>query len=1246
MDIQSSELPTRHISIRVPWHDTAWDGRICEHPSGNASCLVLDNIHKYRDDEREDELSGRDWDELDLDDRPPCVVERAGFMRSEPSFRFSTAPYEHNEAHSHIAPTRLDLPPYAAMAVPFRWMLRSDVYDLADRHGFVVNQELEEQADRALEFEADWLQQSPNQRAALDTFFSAIRPGKSLVFFYAKDVPLVESSPGERILIGAGRVQAVGEPTQYDFEGRGELEPWLWDRAIHHSVRPDFSDGFLLPYHDLLKTYPERDLSEFVAYAPEGHWGEFSYASEHVRHDGAIASLLNLVTAVKKCRGEVEGPWNEVLTWLDARLNDTWELRGPYPGLGSALSAFGIEQGTLLAHRIKSESSPSDDLWAVTEGAFEEARSGQGSHSDLITRQQAEAFSRLMDAEDQGGHDRMRLLRLLSRFELTADQATRFYQVSKREAAAINLDDEEILRNPYLVYELDRAQEDPIEVETVDRGLLASEQIRAEHPLPIDQPVEDATDPRRVRALVVSILEAAADQGDTLLPARDLVSAVQGSSVTPACPLTEDLLPIVKDAFEPTVQEVSLDSGLCAFQLQRLAECRDVIRRTVSKRVKGRRHQVSADWRAMLDKEFETSIDELAEGEQELEELARDEKAAALQEMASSRLSVLAGPAGTGKTTLLKVLTQESSVSSGGVLLMAPTGKARVQLQQLTELNAQTIAQFLLRYDRYDPQTGAYRIRPESDRYEGAKTVIIDEASMLTEEQLAATIDALRGVERIVLVGDTRQLPPIGSGRPFVDIVRHLAPDGIENRQVRVGEGSGYCELTVHRRQIGEDRPDLELAEWFARDSGSSVSDEIWSRLLAGETVDHLELMQWDGEEELHQLLLDVIVQELELAGTDDSVGFAKAHGANISDRGYPYFHRGIAQEHANRWQILTPLNKRPSGVRAVNRLIKTTFRARMREFALDRYKIPRPFGTDEIVYGDKVINVQNSERRYWDGEGAQGYVANGEIGLVVGQFKSKGGRPKNLNVEFSSQPGRSYTYRKNDFREDGDYLELAYAVTIHKSQGSQFGTTILVLPDVGSFLSPELLYTGLTRQQDKVVILHQGDLADLRTLSSPSRSETASRLTNLFEDPAPAPTAVSREDEPRLLDEHLIHKTSQGEVVRSKSEVIIANLLYEKGIDYRYEEPFTGDDGRTVFPDFTYEDAATGELVIWEHLGLLHTADYRRKWQKKKKWYQANGIIEDPDDEGRGRLVTSRDDERGGIDAEEINRRIAEVFT
>lgn len=109
-----------------------------------------------------------------------------------------------------------------------------------------------------------------------------------------------------------------------------------------------------------------------------------------------------------------------------------------------------------------------------------------------------------------------------------------------------------------------------------------------------------------------------------------------------------------------------------------------------------------------------------------------------------------------------------------------------------------------------------------------------------------------------------------------------------------------------------------------------------------------------------------------------------------------------------------------------------------------------------------------------------------------------------------------------------------------------------------------------------------QGDLTDLKKYSSAMYSETAARQTNLFRPPAPV------EVDGRFMEEALIHKTRKGTLVRSKSEVIIADLLWSKKIDFQYERQLIADDGSWKWPDFTIDDDMTGTTYYWEHLGML----------------------------------------------------------
>ncbi|MFO1461564.1 MAG: AAA family ATPase, partial [Verrucomicrobiota bacterium] len=734
----------------------------------------------------------------------------------------------------------------------------------------------------------------------------------------------------------------------------------------------------------------------------------------------------------------------------------------------------------------------------------------------------------------------------------------------------------------------------------------------------------------------------------TLSPQEDVVRALRDMPLDPKCEVTGDTIGVAEEeAFGDEIRLVQLGDGRRAYQLGRLSEMGVKIRDAVNKRIAAARHTVSADWRKLLDEKL------AATAQDELEEQARQEKTAALRELAESRFSVLIGPAGTGKTTLLSVLCQQSDIGAGGVLLLAPTGKARVRLDELANdagFKAQTLAQFLHRCGRYYGPTQRYRLS-DAEKMSPGKTVVVDEASMLTEEMLGALLDALVGVQRLILVGDPQQLPPIGPGRPFVDIVKRLQPANVHAMFPRVGQG--YAELTIRRRQTGTERADLRLAEWFSGRPLPPGEDDVLESIVKSGGTPNIEFVGWQTAEEFQTCLLDVLTKELSLKSADDHEGFDLKLGAKPSN-GYLYFNLGAAVQ-AEAWQILSPVRAWPHGVAQVNRHVHKKFKQSWLDFARWpgwKRKIPEPMGVEEIVYGDKIICVQNHGREAWDSgarKNVDGYLANGEIGVAVGQFKSGNmtSAPWALKVEFSSQPGLQFDFTaKSDFGDEAQArLELAYALTVHKAQGSEFELVILILPNPCRLLSRELLYTALTRQRNRVVVLHQGRVADLHRFSHDAFSETAKRLTNLFGKPKPVAIKVPGQAVPTFLEEKLIHRTMRGEAVRSKSEVIIADHLANRGLVYRYEAPLTLG-GETRFPDFTVEDSDTGITYYWEHCGMFYDAGYRKRWEAKLHWYRQHQIL--PFEEGggsNGSLVITTDDVAGGISSADIAAVVKKVF-
>ena len=103
--------------------------------------------------------------------------------------------------------------------------------------------------------------------------------------------------------------------------------------------------------------------------------------------------------------------------------------------------------------------------------------------------------------------------------------------------------------------------------------------------------------------------------------------------------------------------------------------------------------------------------------------------------------------------------------------------------------------------------------------------------------------------------------------------------------------------------------------------------------------------------------------------------------------------------------------------------------------------------------------------------------------------------------------------------------------------------------------------------------------------------------------------------------------------MVRSKSEVIIANLFFERGIQFKYEVPLYASNGTFYIPDFTI--SFQGETWYWEHLGMLNNDSYRKHWEKKENWYKENGFYD--------RLIVT--DEKDGFDSKKVQQIIESMF-
>ena len=1219
-------MPT-HLSARLTWHQDGWNGRICSRPLLNAACMVHEHVREGRKDKTEEENRGESIGAVRAKTGylPPCQRDANAFGYERFSIR-----HEDPLEGRNLPGVDEEIPPFSCCPTPYRWMLEGNFRDICEEENLLIP------GRRNLDSSPTWVMEDNRQRALLARFWGKLQKQKSLIFYYCNRGNAVDDAVN-RLLVGVSRITDIGDEIYF---GRRADRPGnfpVWSRRITSSM-PD--EGVRIPYQEYITL--GKDMESIVCLPPNGMNLPFSYVAEHLTDGQSVSAILAILKSVERVRqdGFVAGAWDNAISWCNAALDEVWGGRGAFPGIGSLLRYLGCTQGhayhaTVLRQLERKGRNP----WEFTLAILQD-------RTDPDTDQYKEG---LLAAAKQWRSmpSRHRLLETLVRFELTTDQITGIANEDEREKRGVAARAEKIIENPYVLYEQDKGVQNskPIDLETIDQGMWPEGDaalFRTGDGIAHD-------DHRRVRATAVAVLREAAAAGDTLLPFETFMrrlhdlfpdkrscladreafwsgedrpfydailwlkeepypdswrleySAKASQSATPPGTdddLTEDL---GADAYD--TEETKPKIKLVALKSIRRQEVE------VAKVFEGVRKlddlaSSQPDWKALLtDKNTDGGF---GPPETERESDAIDEKVRTLEVLYSQRISILTGGAGTGKTSVLKIFLKQLREREGvtATLLAAPTGKARVRLQAITGRSSNTIHQVLDDAGMLGPN---YRILDEPKKGRRiVKNIVIDESSMPSVELLAALFRAvdMETFRRLIFVGDPYQLPPIGPGRPFVDALRWMR----EQHPECVAELKTCMRVTQTAGGTAGISKGLELAAGY-RDETGPGDDAVLSELVQKGELADVQIAFWNDHAELLKEMNKVLEAQFGIRG-DDEAAFARSLGIDSKN-----------WKACENWQILSPTRIQPFGTDELNRVIQSRFRATMLSAARDpRTRWPSPMGDQDIVFNDKVMQTAN--RPKWLPKDAKGlrYVANGEIGIVTFAGKGKESKPDYLRVIFSTQPESEYSYPKSDAKET---LELAYALTVHKAQGSDFETVILIIPRKAQTLSRELLYTGLTRFKGKLILLVEKDSQPLLDFRRPEASDTMRRTTRMFK-------LLIGEDAGDIgitgpyRPEGLIHRTSDGTPVRSKSEVIVYDVLTALGLSVRYEEPLiakSGDPKDFRLPDFTIH--YQGRAWYWEHLGMLNKASYQEDWKLKQKWYRDNGYWD--------RVLTSKD-HPGGI--------------
>lgn len=1182
-----------HMSLRLAWQDHGWDGHICTNPCNNPYCAGAhsypgDLISSTRDLDLEKEHKGEPAGNF------PCRIACGLSINAFGKDTVTTRVLKPNWWDSGD-PIDLTIPPYTACTWCYEAMYKKDVSAAEGSYS-----------------EYDYDKRFKNAKE----YFAQFEPNKSLVFYYAGYSNPFSEEEENYVIVGVSRIKRIDD--FYFFENTSEqiknkyAGGFVWQKPITSNY-PD--EGFCIPYWKYIN---DEELSDRLVVKPHNR-SPFKYGSREVTNDDAIEVLLQLSEAVDTLIeiGDDTEDWTKRKEWIASLLNELWVDRGPYPGLMSVMEALKLQS---MINNYLSLTTDNDKREYYRQMVNLLKRETDKLNGQLIPFKQLKIIRREFDLLDEG--DKELLIDILPRFDLTKDQVLAIIS-ERKEDYSITASTEELIENPYIIFEQYRGEDsdDVIPFYKIDNGVIPSPSYGLEELL-------DAGSTERLRAMCVdelnripahsfgkaeTILNAINSRLDRMPEWKRYVYSIKNFNVE------KDILSgglfLRKDddgVLYLYIRSVYEDERLVESVLREMADRPDITLRMM----------VSPD-------KFKSSLmkkgERLLENEKSADRYTQiiNQQADVCMQIFNKPICILSGAAGTGKTTVIKsILDTIGRIHGEGAsfLLMAPTGKAAERIKVQTGKPSSTIHSFLAK-------TGWLNKNMTLKRSGGVKskdinTLILDECSMIELNVFATLCRAINwnSVQRLILVGDPNQLPPIGRGKVFSDTIEWLRSH--EEYASNVGT------LTENIRQLVNTVEDngtgiLDLANVFIQEkqlSGDSSEaaialkrekEEIFTKILenGNGTVDKdLSVYFWQGQEDLELLMRKQLVEDMQaLTGLP----------ANNEQELHKIWTQAI-KDAPERIQVISPYRGEFYGTMSINTFMQKMFNG----YWSGRLNI------DGIGLYDKVIQIKNrpsSDRAYvydWSARrvGRQ-EIYNGEIAIVhpMGTDRKNVQWMSNLrrfqcNFSGSTRKNYAYLYGKRIGKDPNtgyyipdqkvtDNLELAYAISVHKSQGSEFDYVYIVIPAREShLLSMELLYTALTRAQKHVTIFLQQDISTLTTLSHVEKSAVRKINSSVFSfNPLPDELLYSGD----WFKEEKKLSTLSKYFVRSKSEVIIANILVAEEVPFIYEEPLFAPDGSMYLPDFTV--VFRGESYYWEHVGRLDIPDYKAHWEKKEKWYNTH---------------------------------------
>lgn len=377
---------------------------------------------------------------------------------------------------------------------------------------------------------------------------------------------------------------------------------------------------------------------------------------------------------------------------------------------------------------------------------------------------------------------------------------------------------------------------------------------------------------------------------------------------------------------------------------------------------------------------------------------------AVIQAVNSGLLIITGGP-GTGKTTTINTIIRYFEQEEMTILLAAPTGRAAKRMTEATGYEARTIHRLLELNGVPDDENGTSGMRFERGEENplDADAIIIDETSMVDIYLMHALLKAVAPGTRLILVGDVNQLPSVGAGNVLRDMIASEAYPVVRLHRIFRQAAESDIIVNAHRINGGERIP-----------LGKPSKDFLFIR----------------GAQP------DAIIRSMIALVTEKLPGYVHADPFDI--------------------QIMTPMRKGALGVERLNSVLQQYLNP------ASSSRVEKEAGGVIYRTGDKVMQIKNNYQLEWEIRNGSGIVTDSGTGVFngdIGRIREINTFAENMTVEFDEGKMVEYSFRQLE------ELELAYAITIHKSQGSEYPAVVIPIHSGPRMLmTRNLIYTAVTR--------------------------------------------------------------------------------------------------------------------------------------------------------------------------------------